>query len=181
MLFRSTYVAGVSNSVALNLTVFNAGGCSAANSATVPIITGFSVHTNVIFTDALTATTMTMAFDGTNYWSCSGGSTNGTRLARYGLTGALIATYSPGLDFRSLMTKADGTLLARAFNSGVIYQLTNVGVFVSSGITLTGGSLNSQSSVVLNGAGTEFDAMSGGVVSRWSTNGTYLGIVNLIG
>jgi hypothetical protein len=175
------YVAGTSNNVFLGLTVFNASGCNAGSSATAPIITGFSVHTNVTSTDALIGATMTMAFDGTNYWSCSGNGPTGVRLARYGLSGALVATYSPGLDFRSLSTKADGTLLARAYSSGVIYQQTSPGVFVSSGVTLTGGTLDSQSSVVLNGAGTEFNAMSGGVVSRWSTNGTYLGAVNLIG
>jgi hypothetical protein len=124
---------------------------------------------------------MTMVFDGTNYWSCSGGNSSGLRLARYGLTGALAATYSPGLDLRSVTTKADGTLLARAYNTNIIYQQTSLGVFASSGITLTGGTLDPQSSVVLNGAGTEFDAMSGGVVSRWNTNGAYLGTVNLTG
>jgi hypothetical protein len=176
-----TYVAGASNNVVLGLTVFNASGCSATSSATAPGITGFSVHTNVTFTDALAATTMGLAFDGTNYWSCSGGSPTGVRLARYGLSGALLTTYSPGLDFRSLTTKADGTVLARAVSSSVIYQQTSPGVFVSSGITLTGGTPDPQASVVLNGTGTEFNAMSSGVVSRWSTNGTYLGAVNLIG
>lgn len=176
-----TYVAGTSNNVSLGLTVFNGSGCSASSSASAPVITGFSVHTNVTFTDALPSTTMTMAFDGTNYWSCSGGSSSGNRLARYGLTGALIATYAPGLDFRCVFTKPDGTLLARAVSSGIIYQQTIPGVFVSSGITLVGGTLDSQSSVVLNGAGSEFQAMSSGVVSRWSTNGTYLGASSLVG
>src|SRR6202012_846243 len=69
----------------------------------------------------------------------------------------------------------------RAYNNNTIYQQTSPGVFASSGIALTGGTLNIQSSVVLNGAQTEFDAMSAGVVSRWSTNGTYLGAVNLNG
>ncbi len=176
-----TYVAGTSNNVVLGLTVFNASGCSASSTASAPIITGFSVHTNSTSTDALTGTTMSIAFDGTNYWSCSGGSSGGVRLGRYSLSGALVTTYSPGLDFRSLSTKADGTLLARAYDSGIIYQQASPGVFASSGITLTGGTLDAQSSVVLNGAGTEFNAMSGGVVSRWSTNGSYLGAVNLIG
>lgn len=175
-----TYVAGTSNNVGLNLTVNNACG-PAVNSASVPIITGFSVHTNVTFTDGLTGTTMPMAFDGTNYWSCSGGNTSGTRLARYSLTGALLATYAPGLDFRSLMTTANGILLARAYGTNVIYLQTSPGVFVNSGITLAGSTLNSQSSVVLNSAGTEYDAMYAGVVSRWSTNGTYLGAVTLTG
>jgi hypothetical protein len=174
-----TYVAGISNNVNLGLTVFNAFGCSAGATASVPIITGFSIHTNVTFTDALSTHAMGMAFDGTNYWSCSGGASQ--RLARYTLSGALVATYSPGLDFRSLFTRADGTVLARAYNSGAIYQQTSPGVFASSGVTLTGGTLDPQSSVVLNGAGTEFDAMSGGIVSRWNTNGAYLGAVNLTG
>ena len=176
-----TYVAGVSNKVTLGLTVFNASGCSASTTASAPIVTGFSIHTNVMFTDALPSTTMTMTFDGTNYWSCAGGFSTGLRLARYSLSGALVATYSPGLDFRSVFTRADGTVLARVFNSGVIYRQTSPGVFASSGVTLTGGTLDSQSSVVLNGAGNEYQAVSGGVVSRWSTNGTYLGSVTLSG
>src|SRR5262249_2254807 len=70
---------------------------------------------------------------------------------------------------------------ARQYNSPIIYQQTSPGVFANSGVSLTGGSLDPQSSVVLNGAGTEFDAMSGGIVSRWNTNGAYLGSVNLQG
>jgi hypothetical protein len=174
-----TYVAGISNNVVLNLTAISGSGCSASSSAQAPVITGFSVHTNVTFTDALPGTTMTMAFDGTNYLSCSGGSA--FMVARYGLNGALITTYSPGLDFRSLTTRPDGTVLARTYNSGVIYQQTTPGVFVSSGVTLIGGLLNPQSAVVLNGTASEFLAMSNNVVSRWSTNGTYLGAVNLAG
>ena len=175
------YVAGVTNNVTLSVAVASGSGCDAGSSAVVPVITGFWVHTNVVFTDALPTTTMVMAFDGTNYWSCSGGGTTGLRLAQYGLNGGLIATYSPGLDFRSLMVRADGTLLAHDIISSSIYQQTSPGVFANSGVTLTGGALDGQSSVVLSGAGTEYDAMSGGVVSRWSTNGTYLGAVNLIG
>ena len=176
-----TYAAGGSNTVVLGLTVFNATGCNAGNAVNVPVITGFSAHTNITFTDALSDSSMPMAFDGTNYWSCSGGTTNGARLAAYGLSGTTKATYAPGLDFRSLMTEPNGTLLARAFDNPVIYVMASPGVFTNSGITLTGGSLDPQSSVVLNGAATEFDAMSGGVVSRWDTNGAYLGSVLLTG
>ena len=175
------YVAGVSNSVTLGLTVFNNIGCNAGNTASAPIITGFSIHTNVTFTDGLGTVSMGIAFDGTNYWSCSGNDTVGNRFARYSLSGALVATYAPGLDFRSVFTRADGTVLARAYNSGVIYKQTSPGVFASSGITLTGGTLDAQSSVVLNSAGNEYQAMSGGLVSRWSTNGAFLGSVTLSG
>ena len=176
-----TYEVDVSNRVTLGLMVVNASGCGASATASVPVITGFSIHTNVTITDVLTSTSTGMAFDGTNYWACSGGSSVGVRLARYTSSGALVATYSPGLDFRSVFTRADGTLLARAFDSGVIYQQTRPGVFAASGTTLTGGSLSSQSAVVLNAAGTEYQAMNGGLVSRWSTNGTYLGSVALSG
>jgi hypothetical protein len=176
-----TYVAGISNNVTLGLTVANAYGCSASAMASAPIITGFSAHTNVTFSDALTSTSMGMAFDGTNYWSCSGGGSTGVRYARYTSSGALVTTYSPGLDFRSLFTRADGTVLARAYNTNVIYQQTSPGVFLASGTTLTGGTLDPQSALVLNAAGTEYQAASGGVVSRWSTNGTYLGSVALLG
>ncbi|MBC8097621.1 MAG: hypothetical protein H7Y43_17605, partial [Akkermansiaceae bacterium] len=72
-----TYVAGASNNVLLGLTVFNASGCTASSSTSAPVITGFSLHTNTTSTDALTGITMGMAFDGTNYWSCSGGSSDG--------------------------------------------------------------------------------------------------------
>ena len=176
-----TYFAGTSNNVVLSLTVANASGCTAGNVVSVPLITGFSVHTNVTFTDALAVTTTALAFDGTNYWSASGGSAVSVRLAAYGLSGAVSNTYSPGLDFRSLTTTPNGALLARAYGSGLIYTMTSPGGFTGSAVTLTGGTLDPQAAVVLNGPGTEFDAQSGGVVSRWSTNGTYIGAVNLIG
>jgi len=175
------FAAGATNRVSLGVTVFNSSGCDTSGFVVIPVITGISVHTNVVFTDALASTTIGMAFDGTNYWSCSGGGSSGVRLARYSLTGTLVATYSPGLDFRSVFTQPDGTLLARAYADNVIYQQTTPGAFVPSGVTLTGGTLDPQSAVVLNGAATEFDALSGGVVSRWNTNGSYLGTVNLIG
>jgi hypothetical protein len=176
-----TYAAGATNHVSLAVSVLNSSGCDTSSFVVIPVVTGISVHTNVVFTDALASTTMGMAFDGTNYWSCSGGGSSGVRLAQYSLTGALVATYSPGLDFRSVFTKPDGTLLARAYGDNVIHQQTTPGAFGPSGVALTGGTLDPQSAVVLNGAATEFDALSGGVVSRWNTNGTYLGTVNLIG
>ena len=176
-----SYVAGVSGNVMLGLTVSNGSGCSATNSFNVPIVAGFSVRSNLTFIDALAANTMGIAFDGTNYWSCSGGSSAGLRLARYTSSGVSNGLYAAGLDFRSVFARSDGTVLARAFGTNVIYQQTSPGVFASSGVSLTGGTLDPQSSMVLNGAETEFVAMNAGVVSRWSTNGTYLGSVTLLG
>jgi hypothetical protein len=175
------YIAGLSGVVTLELTAYNPSGCNTNLSITVPILAAFSVHTNLTFTNALPTTITGITFDGTNYWDCSGGSTSGVRLGQYTSSGVLVATYSPGLDFRSVFTTAGGIVLARQYDDPIVYQQTSPGVFVNSGVSLTGGSLDPQSSVVLNGAGTEYDAISGGVVSRWSTNGTYLGSVNLQG
>lgn len=135
---------------------------------------------NLTFTDALTSTTMGMAFDGTSYWSISGGNTSGNRLARYDATGALLGTYAPGLDFRSIFTDATGTVYARVYASSIIYRQTGPGVFTNQ-VTLSGGTLDAQSSVVFNAGGTEFIAMNEGVVSRWSSGGAYLGTVTLSG
>jgi hypothetical protein len=186
-----TYVAGPLGSVTLGLTVANGSGCSAATSINVPIIsgpvsaTGSSFRTNyfasLTFTNGLPATTMPIAFDGTNYWSCSGGTTTGLRLARYDTNGVLLSTYAPGLDFRSVFTDGTGLVLARAYSDRTIYLQSTPGVFVASGVTLNGGTLDAQSSVVLNGSATEYIAMSAGVVSRWDTAGNYLGAVNLQG
>jgi hypothetical protein len=132
------------------------------------------------FADGLGSATMGMAFDGTNYWSVSGNSTSGNRLARYSSTGTLLATYAPGLDFRSIFTDAAGNVFARPFSSSVIYRMTSLGVF-SPYLTLSGGSLDPQSSVVINGTTTDFIAMSGGTVSRWSSAGAYLGTTTLAG
>jgi hypothetical protein len=186
-----TYVAGPVGSVTLGLTVVNASGCGASTSMNVPIIsgpvssTGSSFRTNyfasVTFTNGLGITTMPLAFDGTNYWSTSGGGPAGVRYARYDTNGVLLSTYSPGLDFRSVFTDGAGVVLARAYNDRTIYRQSAPGTFVASGVTLNGGTLDLQSSVVLNGAATEYIAMSAGVVSRWDATGNYLGSVNLQG
>ncbi len=186
-----TYTAGIYGSVTLGLTVTNASGCSGSNSISVPIVIqpvvslGCDLRTNyfssLTFTDAIPATPTGIAFDGTNYWACSGGSSGGVRLGRYDINGVLLTNYSPGLDFRSVFTGSNSVIFARAYSDPVIYRQTSPGVFVNSGVTLTGGTLDAQSEVVLNGAGTEYDAMSGGVVSRWDLTGAYIGSVTLQG
>ena len=187
-----TYVSGKEGSVTLQLTVFNASGCPASVSAIVPIIqepgtpSGWSFRTNYFnsftFTDALPAApaTMTLAFDGTNYWSAGGGNTI-AGCARYDTNGVLISTNNAGLDFRSVFTDANGTVLARAYSSGVIYEQTSPGLFVPSGVTLTGGTLDPQASVAMNGAGTEYVAMLDGAVSQWDPDGNFLSTLTLQG
>lgn len=133
------------------------------------------------FTDAPPAVATGLAFDGAEYWSCSGGSSSGNRLARYDSAGNLITLYAPGLDFRSVFQGNNCAIMARAYNDRTIYVQTSPGVFVNSGVTLTGGTLDSQASVVMNGPRTEFIAMSAGAVSRWDLAGAFLGSVTLNG
>ncbi len=137
-----------------------------------------SYNAAVTFTDGLNSTTMAMAYDGANYWSVSGGGTIGTRLAEYSGAGALLSSFSPGLDFRSVFTNGSGSVFAREYANSTIYQMTAPGVF-SPLLTLSGGSLDNQSSVVLDTAGTSYIAMTEGSVSRWDLSGTYLGSLAL--
>ena len=139
-----------------------------------------SYAADITFTDALGSTSMTLAFDGVSYWSSSGGSTGGNRYAQYNSSGSLITTYAPGLDFRSVFTDASGNVYARQFNNPTIYRQTAPGVFAPF-VTLVGGSLNSQSSVVFNGNYTEYVAFNAGTLSRWNLGGTFLGSVSFIG
>jgi uncharacterized repeat protein (TIGR01451 family) len=145
---------------------------------------GCGLQTNYIssqsISNVLSPTVMTMAFDGASYWACAGSPPSGTRLARYDILGNIQATYAPGLDFRSVFTDSAGNLYGRVYASSVIYRQTAPGVF-SNYLTLASGPLDAQSSVVLNGNGTEFIAMAGGVVSRWLPDGSFLGTVNLLG
>lgn len=133
------------------------------------------------FSDALGGTTMTIAFDGTHYWASTGGNSGGLRYAQYDSSGNLLSTYAPGLDFRSVFTDYQSTVYARAYSNRTIFVQTSPGVFADSGVQLSGGHLDSQSSVVLNGDETEFVAFDNGVLSRWNRSGTHLGSVSFTG
>jgi hypothetical protein len=146
------------------------------------ILPASSYAASKTFTDALQGTTMTLAWDGTNYWSCSGGGQAGVRYAQYDANGTKVNTFSPGIDFRSVFTvNGNGSpVYAREYASAVIRQQTSPGTFTN-GKTLTGGSLDAQSAVVFNPGGTEYDAFFSGTVTRWDTNGGLLGTVTLAG
>jgi hypothetical protein len=133
------------------------------------------------FADASGDTPMGVAFDGTHYWSVSGGGTGGVREAEYDVTGALVATFSPGIDFRSISIDSSGRIFARGFNSPTIYQQTSPGVFTTFA-TLSGASIHYQGSlVVVNQAGDGFLSMNQGVVEEWDMSGSHTGSVTLNG
>lgn len=137
-----------------------------------------SYNASTSFSDALSGTTMTVAFDGSSYWSTSGGSTGGTRLAQYDASGNSLGGYAPGLDFRSVFTDESNNILARQFSDNTIYKQSAPGVF-NSVLTLNGGTLDSQSSVIK--AGGNFVAFSYGTVSQWDASGNFTSAVNLSG
>jgi hypothetical protein len=139
------------------------------------------------FQDALQSTTMTLAWDGTSFWSSSGGGPNGDRLAQYTAQGALVKTYQPGIDFRSVFTigGAGATLYARGFSDPFVRTMTSPGSFANA-ISLSGGTLDAQAAVVWNAAGTELVAMIGdnassATVSRWTPQGTFIASFTLQG
>jgi hypothetical protein len=160
----------------------NQCGINTACVNSICILPNSSYPASKTFTDALTATTMTLAWDGTNYWSCSGGSQSGVRYAQYDANGTMLHTYSPNIDFRSIVTVngSGSTVYAREYASPIVHQQTSPGTFTN-GRTLNGGPLDSQSSVVFNPSGTEYDAMYSGTVTRWDSNGGLLGTVTLTG
>lgn len=161
--------------------VLAVGGVGKAKGQHVIFNDNYDVSFTFMDAPSLEQTRMPAAHDGIYYWSSSGGSPGGLRLAQYdGATGDLIATYAPNLDFRSIFTDAAGNLYARQFNSPIIYQQTDPGTFATY-VTLIGGPLDQQSAVVLNSDGTEYIAMAGGTVSQWDSTGTFLGTVALLG
>jgi hypothetical protein len=140
-----------------------------------------AVSPGLSFADASGSTPMGVTFDGTHYWSVSGGSSFGVREAEYDATGALVATFSPGIDFRSISVDTSGRIFARGYNSPTIYQQTSPGVFATFA-TLSGASIHFQGSlVVVNQAGDGFLSVNQGVVDEWDMSGAHTGSVTLNG
>ncbi len=135
------------------------------------------------FADApgMQQTTMGIAWDGSSLWSSCGGSSGGIRLAQFNGAGGVLATYSPGIDFRSVFTKGDGTspLYARPISTMQIRVQTSPGVFAND--VLLAGSLDSQCSVAWDGDNNLFVAMEGGTLYRWNATGGQLPNVSLSG
>jgi hypothetical protein len=135
---------------------------------------------SVTFQDALMATTMGMAWDGTSYWSCSGGDAMGNRLTQYTPAGVLTGTYQPGIDFRSIFTQnGDGsTVYERAHATSTIQMMFIPGVFGAP--FAIAGPIDPESNIVLSAAD-ELVAMSGGTVTRWTAMGATIATFSLNG
>jgi len=168
--------------IKLALRLMASVGLSVASLASqAALFTQSSYNATTTFTDRNPATTMTLAYDGTNYYTSSGGSSS-SPYAQYDSAGNFIANASPnpGIDFRSVFTNSANDLLARGFANNQIFQQSSFGNFISVA-TLSGGTLDAQSAVVINTSNTEYLAHIGGLVSRWDTIGNFLGSVALTG
>jgi len=145
-----------------------------------PVFGAASYNAVMTFQDGGPGTTMTMAWDGTNYYSATGGGPS-SPIVKYDAAGNVVASTSPspGIDFRSVFTNSANDLLARGFSSNTIYKQTGTfGVF-NSLLTLNGGLLDAQSAVVLNTGNTEYIARHFTTVSRWDLAGNSLAAVTL--
>ncbi len=131
---------------------------------------------SMTFTDGGGSTTMTLAFDGTNFWSSTGGGAF-YPMHQYDSNGNYQATYYPGPDFRSVFTSGS-TLYARSFADPTIYKQTTPGTMVSQ-LTLNGGSLDAQAGVVFTGS--EYIANNYGSLNRWDASGNFVGTTTLSG
>jgi hypothetical protein len=158
--------------------------CTIANDSDCvpPLLAKPAYDASVTFQDAAAvgSTRMTITFDGTNYWSCAGGSP-GLTLAQYSGAGALLGTFM-GPDFRSIFTVKgkSAQIYLRAYGDDVVKTMPSPGTYLA-GTTLVGGTLDAQSSVVWNPAGTEYVAMNAGTLDRWSAAGAHIQSLALVG
>ncbi len=157
-------------------------GCTLAQDDDCNAFSMPSYDASQTFQDALSSTTMTLAWDGTSFWSCSGGSPGGDRLARYSAAGALMQLYQPNIDFRSVFTKGDGTqpVYGREYSSTQVRVQTAPGSF-GFDVSLAGGSIDAQSALVWDADSSQFVAFNAGTVTRWNSNGTFASTVTLQG
>ncbi len=142
-----------------------------------------SYFEDMSYQDALPGTTMTMTWDGVEYWSTSGGGPGGDRLAQYDGYGALLQLHQPNVDWRAVFTKEDGIgpVFGRGFGASQILVMSGPGQFQND-VVLGGGLIDSQSAVAFDTNRREFVALNpGGEVYRWDEAGVYIGAVTLQG
>ncbi len=161
-------------------------GCSDACEITCAAFSADTFDANTTFpVAALVGSTAGMAWDGSNLYSVSGGGgSGGDRSAQYANDGTVNAVFASGIDFRSVFTLGDGsaTVYARGFNSSTLRVMGAPGVFTNDVVLATAEpNLDEQSAVVWNDDTDEFVALTLGVVLRWSSDGSFVGITTLQG
>lgn len=127
---------------------------------------------DITLQDSIDPILMGIAFDGTHYWTASGGLTTGTRLAQYDDMGNAIASFTDiNMDFRSITTDASGTLIARRYAQYTLEEQGSPPGSFTQGVTLSGGYVGDQATVVLNRSG-QYVSMLYGMVYTWDASGS---------
>jgi hypothetical protein len=139
------------------------------------------IQPTLSFTNEAGTTAMGMTYDGSRYWSCSGGSSNGDRLVAQSADGGVLFTRALSVDYRSIFTAVagQGPVLVRGYNSRVIKQLAQDMNSWSDLVTLNGGNLHNQSAVVFDAAEQQYVAIDADVVNRWNAQGVFQDTVAL--
>ncbi len=135
-----------------------------------------------VFDDETGSTAMTTAWDGMSYYTCSGGSSAGDRLAEYDATGSLVGKFAPSIDFRSVFTLGDGVspIYARGYASADILERVAPAMFVKH-LTLAGGIADAQSAVAWDDTRSEYIAFTSGTLTRWDATGAKVGTLVFAG
>lgn len=169
-----------------NFAVIAASLLPVASAFAGPVFNAPTYNAAMTFQDGGPATTMTMAWDGTNYYSATGGG-SGSPLVKYDAAGNIIASTAPtpGIDFRSIFTNSSNELLARGCCApdglGAIYKQTATFGDFTLHVALNSPMPDFQSAVVLNSEGTEYIARSQATVNRWDLVGNALAAITLSG
>lgn len=133
------------------------------------------------FNDALGATPRGLAWDGALYHVVTGGSRDGVRYARHDATGALLQTFAPNVDFRSITTDPAGNTFIRAAGSQALQDQPAPGAFALE-LTVTGAFLNPDAKLLMSPDGTTLHSLMFGAIFHYdAATGANTGFTTLDG
>lgn len=133
------------------------------------------------FNDVLASTPRGLAWDGAQYHVVTGGSTDGIRYARHDATGTPTATFTPGIDFRSITTDPAGNTFIRAAGSQAFQGQPAPGAFALE-LSVTGAFLNPNAKLLLGPDGTTLHSLMFGAVFHYDADtGVNTGFTALTG
>jgi hypothetical protein len=128
-------------------------------------------------------TPMPVSFDGTSYWAPSGGGISSPLHQYDPITGDVIGTSVPGIDFRSSFADASGNIFASGYSDNRIYPMTSLGVFdLGTTFALQTVTPNDQAPVILSPDGTQYASRVGDTINFWSViDGSWQSALTLSG
>lgn len=143
-------------------------------------------YTYKLYSDQFSAgadpdTPMPTAYDGVNYYTAAGGNITSWLRQYDPITGDVVSSFQPGIDFRGLFSDASGTIYASSYASNVVYKMDSPGSF-STFLTLDTSTvlIDDQAPVVLSPDGNYFASRISQTINLWSiADGSYAGSLDL--